>query len=453
MHKIAALLFAVILTASFVMVANAVSYSTRSRWNTWGSKTPMPTSRVHLGAAVVKGKIYAIGGGSSVNVNEMYDPTTDNWTTKAPMPTPRKSFGTAAYKNKIYAIGGLSDQTDSYSGITGANEVYDPETDTWKNKTALPTIRYAMDANVVEDKIYVIGGKNASGWIDGVNEVYDPATDTWTTKAPMPTRVSYYASAVCYNKIYVFGGYNGSDYVDLTQIYDPDIDTWSNGAPIPYILMYGAGAGATTGVWAPKRICVLGAYPPFGGINEGVFFVDGVHNQIYDPERDAWSSGARLPLARIGCGVAVADDILYAIGGTNSLFFPYSYSDNQCYTPNEYGTIPPVVSVFSPETMNYTSSNVSLDFTVNKPASWMGYSLDGQDNVTVTGNTTLSGLTSGSHAITVYAKDAFENTSASKTISFTIAEPFPTALVAIAAVAVVVAGTVGVLIYFKKCRH
>jgi hypothetical protein len=359
------------------------------------------------------------------------------------MPTPRKSFGTAVIANKVYCIGGAGDG--------GANEVYDPATDTWENKTAMPTKRYGIGANVVDCKIYVIGGKNSSGWIDAANEVYDPATDTWTTKKPIPTRVSHYASAVFGNRIYVFGGYNGSVYVDLTQIYDPETDAWSNGAPVPSLPLLGAAAGVTTGVWAPKRIFVLGGIPPSGGINEGVFFITQVRNQIYDPEKDVWSSGAPLPLARFGCGIAVVDDVLYVIGGTNSVFFPYSYSDNQQYTPFGYGAIPPVVSVFSPENTNYTSNSVTLAFAVNKPAVWMGYSLDGQGNVTITGNTTLSGVTSGLHSLTVYAKDTFENIGASKTVAFGMTEPFPTMLVAAVAVAVAVI-SVGVLV-FRKRRH
>lgn len=418
----------------------------------------MPTERVTVGAAAVKGKIYAIGGnGDYHNTNEMYDPTTDTWETKAPLLTSRKSFGIAVYQDKIYVMGGVTGYTENTHSyiISGENEIYDPATDTWENKTSMPTRRYGIGANVVEGKIYVIGGKNASGWIDGVNEVYDPAADTWTTKAPIPTRVSFYASAVVDNKIYVIGGYNGSVYVDLTQIYDPETDTWSNGAPIPFPAT-GMGAGATTGVWAPKRIYVIGAIQPYGKADQGgnVVIVDNVQNQIYDPEKDAWSTGAALPITRILFGVAVVDDVLYAIGGTNSMMLSsyITFGDNQQYTPYGYGTIPPVVSVASPENKNYTAGNVSLAFAVNKPALWMGYSLDGQDNVTVTGNTTLSGLSSGLHTITVYAKDSFENTGASETITFNIEEPFPTVLVAVVAVAVA-AGSVGVLVYFRKRQH
>ncbi len=92
-----------------------------------------------------------------------------------------------------------------------------------------------------------------------------------------------------------------------------------------------------------------------------------------------------------------------------------------------------------------------LNFTLSKPATWMGYSLDGEENVTVTGNATLSGLSSGLHNVTVYAKDAFENEAASKTITFTVKEPFPVVPIAAGvAVVVVVIVAAGLLFYRRK---
>jgi hypothetical protein len=111
-----------------------------------------------------------------------------------------------------------------------------------------------------------------------------------------------------------------------------------------------------------------------------------------------------------------------------------------------------VVQVVSPENMTYASSNVSLAFTVNKQVSWMGYSLDGQETVTVTGNTTLTGLQNGLHNITVYAKDTFENTGASETVYFSVEVPFPTTLVIAPIASVAVIGAV-LAIYFKKRKH
>ncbi len=114
-----------------------------------------------------------------------------------------------------------------------------------------------------------------------------------------------------------------------------------------------------------------------------------------------------------------------------------------------------VISIVSPENKTYFVKNVSLTFIVNKPASWIGYSLDDQANVTVNGNRTIIGLSLGEHNLTVYAKDAAGNTGASETIYFTIAqkEPFPTTLIAATTVIVAIA-VVGAafLVYFRKVK-
>jgi len=88
-------------------------------------------------------------------------------------------------------------------------------------------------------------------------------------------------------------------------------------------------------------------------------------------------------------------------------------------------TSPPIISVISPANTTYTSSNISLTFTVNDPTAMMGYNLDGQANVTITGNTTLTGLFDGTHFITVYANDTSGNTAYSNITYFTVASPTP----------------------------
>jgi hypothetical protein len=71
--------------------------------------------------------------------------------------------------------------------------------------------------------------------------------------------------------------------------------------------------------------------------------------------------------------------------------------------------IGPAIRVLSPEWKEYTTSSVPLIFTVDEPTDWIGYSLDGQANVTITGNTTLTELSIGWHNIMVYANDTSGN--------------------------------------------
>ena len=99
-----------------------------------------------------------------------------------------------------------------------------------------------------------------------------------------------------------------------------------------------------------------------------------------------------------------------------------------------------------------------LNFTVSKRAVWMGYSLDGQETVSITGNVTLGKLSSGLHNVTVYAEDTFGNMGTSNTIRFDIVEkpeqaPFPAPSVIATASGISVAFVgVGLLLYFKKRR-
>ena len=75
-----------------------------------------------------------------------------------------------------------------------------------------------------------------------------------------------------------------------------------------------------------------------------------------------------------------------------------------------------------PSVENLTSSEpLSLNFSIAKPVVWTGYSLDGGENITIAGNTTLNGLTTGSHNITVYAKDTSGNIGASESFKFEVA--------------------------------
>ena len=114
---------------------------------------------------------------------------------------------------------------------------------------------------------------------------------------------------------------------------------------------------------------------------------------------------------------------------------------------------PPAIYVVSPENKTYTMNNVSLTFAVNETVSWIGYSLDAQDNVTITGNITLTKLSYGSHNLTVYAKDTAGKTGTSETIYFSITqrEPFPATWIAAAIVIIAVVG-VAFLVYFRKIR-
>ncbi|MCW4003275.1 MAG: hypothetical protein NWE95_05100 [Candidatus Bathyarchaeota archaeon] len=84
---------------------------------------------------------------------------------------------------------------------------------------------------------------------------------------------------------------------------------------------------------------------------------------------------------------------------------------------------PPTISNLSLESKTYSQNALPLNFTIDQPTSWIGYSLDGKENVTITGNTTLTGIANGQHSLTVYANDTAGNMGVSQTVNFTVALP------------------------------
>ena len=360
MSKSVGLVLVFVFLVACMIVTIPASASTEETENTWTSKAPMHEGRSGIGVAVVNSKVYVIGGttfqgmwpaetGGIVGTNEKYDPTTDTWVFKKAMPTPRMNFAIVVYQNKIYCIGGVTGISGNGLVFTGVNEVYDPATDTWENKTSMPTARDLPSGNVVKGKIYLIGGLPNKT----LNEVYDPATDTWTSKAPMPIAAGW-PSGVFNNKIYFMGGYfdANNDAKSITQIYDPNTDTWSKGASPPTFFISGS-AGTTTGIMAPKRIYIF----PTPYENVAARLSD-YAIQVYDPETDSWLFGANLPATRNDFGVAVVNDIMYIIGGC-TLTYPNmqsrstgghvtKYAANEQYTPFGYRTTALPSSASSP---------------------------------------------------------------------------------------------------------
>jgi hypothetical protein len=120
---------------------------------------------------------------------------------------------------------------------------------------------------------------------------------------------------------------------------------------------------------------------------------------------------------------------------------------------------PPEITIVSPVNQTYDKSDVPLIFNASKPLNWTGYSLDGQENVTIMDNVTLSNLSNGLHSVVVYANDTSGNIGVSETSSFVVAvpelepEPFPIMLVASAFLTVAIVAGAGLLIYFRKHKR
>ena len=223
----------------------------------WTKKKPMPLSSHHVAFTEYRGKIYAFGGfvlpaagpAAWVPVDNAweYDPAADNWKALAPMPTKRGSPVAAMAGDKIYVIGGATTPPGSKETAVhparphvsvGTVEEYDPATNTWRQRSSMPTPRNHATTGVVNGKIYVIGGRVGAAFISAgssnvdVVEEYDPATDAWgSARARMPSARSAMASGVYGGRVYVTGG-EGQDSQRMytfraLEAYDPASNRWT----------------------------------------------------------------------------------------------------------------------------------------------------------------------------------------------------------------------------------
>jgi N-acetylneuraminic acid mutarotase len=265
----------------------------------------------------VGGKIYAIGGsGGSAVVNnlEVYDPVANAWTAKSPMPTPRSYLAAAVYNGKIYAMGGLN-PTQAYDCLNAA-EMYDPSTDTWTTLQQVPTPRAYASAAVLNGMIYVISGTYVNDPLHGaiptpVVEIFNPSTNTWTTGTSiLGIGLVEGVAAVSNGKIYAFGGGGSSGVVNTAEVFDPVAGTWSYLASRPGALNINL--------------------PGLSGdlLNGKMYTVDdsGV-GQAYDPVANTWAPFAPLSVSQgLTPGVVTNNGSLYAAGVRGGGAFASVYS-------------------------------------------------------------------------------------------------------------------------------
>jgi N-acetylneuraminic acid mutarotase len=279
----------------------------------WRIAAPAPTKRTEVAVAMVRDKIYAVGGFEPIGFSnltdlaitasvEEYDPSTDRWTTKAPMPVGLHHVGIGMTEGKMYVIGGyMQSGLDRWQPVATVY-AYDPATDSWAERALMPTSRGALSVTEHEGKLYAIGGYDRKSNSAAV-EVYDPARNTWTSLSPLPTPRDHLTAATISGKLYAIGGRQNGDYrrnLSVTEVYDPVTDRWARAANLPT-----ARSGITASV-VGGRLYVFG-----GEGGEGTFR----ENEVYDPARDIWQTMAPMPTGRHGLGSAVVHGRIYVISG------------------------------------------------------------------------------------------------------------------------------------------
>jgi N-acetylneuraminic acid mutarotase len=270
--------------------AAGVNYEYNPSTDKWTKKQPMPKPAHHAALAAANGKIYVMGGFVAATDTALplgaawqpidnawqYDPVADSWKSLAPLPSKRGSAVAVEVGGKIYTIGGattmewppiddtagrLGETKDQFFSAFGParvlsiNEVYDPATNKWETRAPMSVARNHAFAGAVNGKIYVIGGRTGHAFIltatnTDVVEEYNPVSDTWSApKERMPTARSGGVAGTDGRRIYVAGGEVTTQELvgafRAIEAYDPLTNSWSTLPSMP-MPRHGA-AGAVIG--------------------------------------------------------------------------------------------------------------------------------------------------------------------------------------------------------------
>ncbi len=245
--------------------AAGLNYEYDPATDKWTQKKGMPRLAHHAALAAANGKIYVIGGfvppkdiqiptgGAWEPIADTweYDPAADSWKSLAPVPTKRGAAVAVEVAGKIYVIGGattVAGSKDPYFTFFGpslvltTNEVFDPATNKWESRRPMSVARNHAYAAAVNGKIYVIGGRTGHAFIlsatnTDVVEEYSPVSDMWSApKERMPTARSGGACDTDGRRIYVAGGeVTTKELVGAfraIEAYEPATNSWISLPPM-----------------------------------------------------------------------------------------------------------------------------------------------------------------------------------------------------------------------------
>ncbi len=137
--------------------------------------------------------------------------------------------------------------------------------------------------------------------------------DSWTSKAPLP--LSSWGVVGANGKIYAIAG--SGEYANVSYLnnavfeYDPALDTWTIKKAMPI-----KRSGFALAVYQNKIYVI-------GGSNGT--------NQVYDPATGTWENRTSMPTPRTQLEANVVNSKIYVIGGQNEFHDPINLDLNQIY--------------------------------------------------------------------------------------------------------------------------
>lgn len=282
----------------------------------------LPFAVTSFGAAVIGNTVYVAGGhlGESHEYNRddqsdellSLDTTGDRqWKVVSKMPK-LQGLAMVAHGGKLYRVGGFEarnapdEPKDMHSLAQFAR--FDPATKTWTDLAPLPEGRSSLDAAVVGDELYVVGGWKMAGK-DAKSVWHDTVWKANLTKEPIAWEAvpspgfqrRAIAAAAYQGKLYVLGGMSSDNKVtQAVSVFDPKTGAWSEGPSLTGETMESFGASAFA--------------------QHGRLYVTGVKGRILRLSEDgrSWDEVGHLDKGRFFHRLLpLGDDRLVVVGGSS----------------------------------------------------------------------------------------------------------------------------------------
>ena len=215
-------------SGSFTTLTTIKKYTPSSgSWSNIGSQYNGNTYMQQV-SDPISNKIYWISGSSTYEFDLSSNSLTNCGSSCGSLPSVTSGCNISTYKRKVISLVTISNTvyalSDIYSGSctrTTHLDKFDTSSNSWAYLSSSPSTKYNLTACAANSKIYILGG--TSGSVQNSVEEYDPTTNTWSTKTAIPYGgLTEHACVTVNNKIYLIGGEpSGGGVTNTLYVYAP----------------------------------------------------------------------------------------------------------------------------------------------------------------------------------------------------------------------------------------
>lgn len=281
---------------------------------TWSTTTSIPKATYFMQSFVAKNRIYLLGGRVPTGMtSEIYSAvinsngTLGTWTLMGNLPIGYRMGQTLVTTNRVYILAGstsgiASGVTDVvYTALINENGTLG----TWS--TANPLATKALGAPIVTtyNRVYLLGGYNGKTGINTIQTAVinpDGTLGTWNIVGALPEVMEQSQFFSTKKRVYIIGGKNASGVT--AKVYsapiniDGTIGTWSVGANLPIGIALG------NAVVTSSRVYLIGGMDS-GSMTINKTYYTSVTGSLNDYSR--YYDGTETPVITDGSGFFIPD--------------------------------------------------------------------------------------------------------------------------------------------------